>query len=85
MALVVGAVVCEATYSLMGKRLTSDLAPVVIAGAAAVIATIVFLPLALWDAWTFRWSAPTGGQWAAVAWWGAGTMGLGSWLGAQVH
>lgn len=34
----------------------------------------------MWDAWSFRWSDPTAGQWLAVAWWGAGTMGLGSWL-----
>lgn len=79
-ALVFGAVLCEATYSLMGKRLTSDVTPVVISAAAATLAGVAFLPLAVWDAWAFPWSAPTLGQWVAVAWWGAGTMGLGSWL-----
>lgn len=78
--LVFGAVVCEAAYSLMGKRLTGDLSPLLIAAAAAVGALLLFVPLAAWDAVRFDWSRPSVGQWVAAMWWGAGTMGLGSWL-----
>lgn len=79
-ALVFGAVVCEASYSLMGKELTADLTPLTITLAAAVVAVVVFAPLALWDAVGYPWSEPSGTEWAALLWWGAGTMGLGSWL-----
>lgn len=79
-ALVFAAVVCEATYSLMGKRLSADLTPLMIATAAAVLALLLFLPVAIWDAAGFDWTEPSGGQWMAVVWWGAGTMALGSWL-----
>ncbi|MEZ5177705.1 MAG: DMT family transporter [Acidimicrobiales bacterium] len=81
--LVFGAVLCEASYSLMGKRLTAELSPLAITTAAALVALVAFAPLALWDAAGFSWSAPSGTEWAAVLWWGAGTMGLGSWLWFQ--
>ena len=78
--LVFAAVVCEASYSLMGKRLTADLTPLTMVTVAAVLALVLFLPLALWEASGFDWSRPTAGQWLAVAWWGAGTMAGGSVL-----
>lgn len=78
--LVFGAVVCEAAYSLQGKRLTADLSPLAIVAAASVLALAAFAPLAVWDAVTFDWTAPTAGQWLGVLWWGAGTMALGSVL-----
>ncbi len=79
-ALVFGAVVCEACYTLMGKRLTADLSPLAIVTAAATLALVLFLPLAAWEALSFDWSTPTPGQWLAALWWGAGTMALGSLL-----
>lgn len=79
-ALVFGAVLCEAAYSLMGKRLTVDLDPLMIVTSAATLALVLFVPLAVWDAVRFDWTSPTTGQWLGVLWWGAGTMALGSWL-----
>lgn len=80
-ALVFGAVLCEATYSLLGKRLTADLSPLAITTIAAVGAGLLFAPVALWQAASgFEWAGPTIGDWVAVAFWGAGTMGLGSLL-----
>lgn len=78
--LVFGAVCCEATYSLVGKRLGADLDPLTMTTAAAAGALVLFLPLALYDLVGFDWSAPSPGQWAAAAWWGVGTMALGSVL-----
>jgi drug/metabolite transporter (DMT)-like permease len=81
--LVFGAVACEACYSLMGKRLTAQLSPLTVTMAAAIIAVVAFAPLAIWDALSFTWSSPSAGEWLALVWWGAGTMGLGSWLWFQ--
>jgi drug/metabolite transporter (DMT)-like permease len=81
--LVFVAVCCEAAYSLMGKRLTAGLSPLVIATVAAVVALVAFLPVAAWQAAGFDWGRPDRGDWLAVAWWGAGTMALGSWLWFQ--
>lgn len=78
-ALVFGAVLCEASYTLMGKKLTANLSPLTIVSVAATLALLLFLPLALWDLVGFDWSRPTAGQWWAVLWWGLGTMALGSW------
>lgn len=78
--LVFAAVLCEASYTLMGKRLSADLTPLTMVTVAAGSALLLFLPLALWDASGFDWSAPTASQWLAVAWWGAGTMAAGSVL-----
>lgn len=47
---------------------------------ASVVAIVGFAPLAAWDLLRFDWSAPSAGEWAAVLWWGAGTMALGSVL-----
>jgi drug/metabolite transporter (DMT)-like permease len=78
--LVFGAVCGEASYTLLGKKLTADLRPLTVAALAAVLAAVLFLPLAAWQAIDFDWSSPDAGDWAALGWWGAGTMGLGSWL-----
>lgn len=79
-ALVFGAVCCEAAYSLLGKRLTADLSPLLVTTVAAVAATVLFaVPAAVGSA-GFDWSEPSGADWVALAWWGAGTMALGSWL-----
>lgn len=78
--LVFGAVCCEATYTLLGKRLGADLSPVQIAALASVLAGALFAPLAIWQGIGFSWEEPSWTSWLALCWWGAGTMGLGSVL-----
>lgn len=78
--LVFGAVCCEAAYSLLGKRLTADLTPLGIATLAAILAGVLFAPIAAVQGAGFDWSKPVWTDWVAVAFWGAGTMGLGSVL-----
>jgi drug/metabolite transporter (DMT)-like permease len=80
--LVFVAVCCEAAYSLMGKRLTAELSPLLIASVAVVVAGLAFLPVAVWNAAGFDWSAPDAGEWLALGWWGAGTMGSGHGYGS---
>jgi drug/metabolite transporter (DMT)-like permease len=78
--LVFGAVVSEATYTLLGRIATQDINPLALAGLAAWIASILFLPLALWQSGDVQWSNISLSDWASVAWWGVGTMALGSSL-----
>jgi drug/metabolite transporter (DMT)-like permease len=63
-----------------GEEANADLSPVTLPSAAAVIAGLLFVPPAIWQATGFDWSEPSARDWAALCWWGAGTMGLGSVL-----
>jgi drug/metabolite transporter (DMT)-like permease len=78
--LVFAAVCCEATYTLVGMRLSADLDPMSLTLVAAIVAIVGFAPLALWDLVGFDWTAPSTTEWAGALWWGAGTMALGSVL-----
>ena len=69
--------------TLAGKRLSVDLDPITLTAVAAAIALVCFLPLAVVDAVGHDWAAAGSGAWVALLWWGAGTMGLGSWLWFQ--
>lgn len=77
-ALVLGAVGCEAAYTLFGKRLSADMSPLVMTLLAAIIAGLLFFPFALIEGTGADLSEITPGHWIALIWWGAGTMGLGS-------
>ncbi|WP_239163517.1 DMT family transporter [Paractinoplanes rishiriensis] len=85
--LVFGAVCCEATYTLLGKKLTANLSPQTIAVWAAAGAALLFAPFAVVQAIDFDWSRPAATDWLALLWWGAGTMGLGSllWFGGVMR
>lgn len=78
--LVFAAVCCEATYTLVGMRLSADLDPTSLTLLAAVVAIVGFAPLAVWDLVGFDWTAPSASEWTGSLWWGAGTMALGSVL-----
>lgn len=78
--LVLGAVCCEAAYTLFGKRLSADMTPLMMTLLAALIAGILFVPFALFQLSGFDWAGVETSDWLALGWWGAGTMGLGSIL-----
>ncbi|WP_375201871.1 DMT family transporter [Hyphococcus sp.] len=80
MALIFAAVCCEAAYTLLGRKVSADLSPVVVAFLASLAAIPLFALLSV-----FQWSAfnpgmVKAGQWIAVAWYGAGTLALGTAL-----
>jgi drug/metabolite transporter (DMT)-like permease len=79
-ALVFGAVCCEAAYTLLGKKVTERVDPLVVAGLSAALAVPIFLPLAIWQWGSFDVGETGWRAWSAVAWYGAGTLALGSWL-----
>ncbi|MEX0759081.1 MAG: DMT family transporter [Tistlia sp.] len=78
--LVFAAVCCEVAYTLLGKQVSERVDPVLVAFLAAALAVPAFLPFALWQWPQVDLSAVGWGAWAAVAWYGVGTLALGSWL-----
>jgi len=77
------AVCAEASYTLLGKVASDDLQPTTVTGVAAGLAIILFLPLAAWQLRGFDASGVSWQGWAAVVWWGLGTLALGSTLWYQ--
>lgn len=79
-ALVFGAVLSEATYTLVGKRVMDAVDPVGAAALATVLAVPAFLVAAAWEAPGVDWAGLGWKTWAGMAWWGIGTLALGSWV-----
>lgn len=78
--LVFAAICCEACYTLFGKKATEHISPLSLACLAALLAGVLFIPFALYGQQNMQWDAVTMADWAAVGWWGLGTMALGSVL-----
>ena len=78
--LVFGAVCGEAAYTLLGKRVTADISPIAVATIAATLAVALFAPFAIAQLSALDPGAVSATDWLALAWWGLGTMGLGSVL-----
>lgn len=78
--LVFGAVCCEAAYTLLGKRASEDADPILIAFLAAALSIPLFLPFALWQGGDLRLAEVEWRTWVALAWYGAGTLSLGTWF-----
>lgn len=78
--LVFGAVVSEAFYTLIGRQMSQETDPVLVAFLAALLSLPLFLPFALIQTGSLDVSAVPPGAWIEVVWYGAGTLGLGTWL-----
>ncbi|MDY6948034.1 MAG: DMT family transporter [Pseudomonadota bacterium] len=78
--LVFAAVCCEASYTLLGKRVSAHIDPVLVALLGAVIAIPLFLPFAIWQWQDFDAASIDARIWSALAWYGVGTLAIGSWL-----
>jgi len=79
-AMVFCAVCCEAAYTLLGKKLTETISPVLASFLAAAASLPLFIPFAAWQWSIVSWAHIEPGQWAALAWYGAGTLAFGTWL-----
>jgi drug/metabolite transporter (DMT)-like permease len=78
--LVFGAVCCETAYTLMGQRVSKDVDPVLVAALGAALSLPLFGVGAVMQ-WAQFHVAEVGIRgWLALAWYGAGTLALGSWL-----
>lgn len=74
------AIFSEATFTLSGKKLSLQLNPLIITGLASLLASLVLLPLAIyqlsgWDYTQVSWRA-----WIYLLVWAVGTLGLGTWV-----
>ncbi|WP_332877255.1 DMT family transporter [Massilia sp. S19_KUP03_FR1] len=63
MLLILGAVVCEALFSSLGKLAGHSVDPVTMATSMAVLGTVLFLPCALWEARTLDFGAVSMRAW----------------------
>jgi drug/metabolite transporter (DMT)-like permease len=61
--LLLGAVLCEAAYAVIGKKLVGALSPKRITALINLWGFVLVTPLGLWAAWQFDFSGVTGGSW----------------------
>ncbi|MDO4723489.1 MAG: DMT family transporter [Comamonadaceae bacterium] len=62
-ALLLGAVLCEASYAVIGKKLTASLTPRRISALINLWGFVLSLPFGLWLAWDFDFRAVDPGLW----------------------
>ncbi|MFW5658606.1 MAG: DMT family transporter [Bacteroidota bacterium] len=78
--LVLLAISCEASYTLLGKKTTEDLPPLFVTFMACVLSLPLFLGLLFIDVHQLDFSALQWQGWSALLWWGVATLALGSAL-----
>lgn len=66
-ALLLGAVFCEASYVVIGKRLTGQVSPRRISALINLWGLALVTPLGLWQAWLFDFSAVPAPTWGGLA------------------
>ena len=64
--LLVGAVLCEASYAVIGKALTGQLSPRRISALINLWGFVLSTPFGLWLAWRFDFGAVSGGTWVLL-------------------
>jgi len=77
---VFGAVCCEAAYTLLGKKVSQQVDPILVAFLAAALSVPFFIPLLIWQWSQFAIAAVNTRTWVALLWYGGGTLSLGTWM-----
>jgi drug/metabolite transporter (DMT)-like permease len=78
--LLVGAVLCEAAYAVIGKRLTSSLSPKRITALINLWGLALMTPLGLWSASDFAWSSVPAWAWLALVFYALAASVWSVWL-----
>lgn len=78
--LLTGAVVCEASYVVIGKRLAAQVSPRRISALVNLWGLALVAPLALWQAWSFDFSAITLPTWTLLAFYAIAASMVTVWL-----
>lgn len=78
--LVLLAISCESVYTLIGKKATEHLSPILTSFLASALSLPLFFILAITDYASVNFAAVPGESWLALLWWGVGTLGAGSAL-----
>ena len=79
-ALIMAAVVCEASYAVIGKKLTEGLGPRRISALINLWGWALVTPLGLWAALSFDFAAVSGGIWALLLFYGLAASVWTVWL-----
>jgi len=78
--LVLAAVLCEACYVVIGKRLTQDLPPRRISALINLWGLVLVTPLGLWQAWRFDFAAVSVASWGLLAFYATAASMVTVWL-----
>lgn len=78
--LVLGAVLCEACYVVIGKRLTQDLPPRRISALINLWGLVLVTPLGLWQAMSFDFAAVQPGSWGLLLFYALAASMVTVWL-----
>jgi drug/metabolite transporter (DMT)-like permease len=82
-ALLLGAVFCEASYVVIGKRLTGNVSPRRISALINLWGLALATPFGLWQAWTFNFTAVSQSSWALLVGYAVAASMLTVWLWMQ--
>ncbi len=78
--LLMGAVVCESSYVVIGKRLAGNLSAKRISALVNLWGLVLVAPLALWQAWSFQWSGVTLPLWTLLVFYAIAASVITIWL-----
>ena len=78
--LIFGSVCCEATYVILGKRLTASLSAMRISALINLFGFALVLPLGLWQLGDFELSSIGIGSWALLVYYAIAASVLSTWL-----
>ncbi len=79
-ALLLGAVFCEASYVVIGKRLTAQVSPRRISALINLWGLALMTPLGLWQAWGFDFRAVTAPTWGLLLFYSIAASVVTVWL-----
>jgi drug/metabolite transporter (DMT)-like permease len=78
--LLLGAVVCEASYVVIGKRLTGNMSARRISALVNLWGLALVTPLGLWQAWHYDFSPVSGGLWGLLLFYSLAASMVTVWL-----
>jgi drug/metabolite transporter (DMT)-like permease len=79
-ALLLGAVVCEASYVVIGKRLAATVSPQRISALINLWGLALITPFGLWQAWTFPFAGVTASTWGLLVFYALAASVATVWL-----
>ena len=78
--LLVGAVLCESFYAVIGKKLTGVLTPKRISALINLWGFVLVTPFGLWAAWRFDFAGVSAGHWALLVFYSLAASAWTVWL-----
>jgi len=79
-ALLLGAVICEASYVVIGKRLAASVSPQRISALINLWGLALITPFGLWQAWSFDFSSVSASNWSLLVFYALAASVATVWL-----